>query len=81
MTTAALGGVEAQLADIEAKLFGLLTAIGSDDKKSAMKLLGPVAVNNTAALRAITLWRAGQFAAAEDVIADAKRSLLEDMKP
>jgi len=63
--------IEGGLVDNQQMLFEILTSIYADDKAAAVAALKQVSRNNLLAARVITLLRAGDIAAAEDLIIDS----------
>jgi len=63
--------IEGGLVDNQQMLFEILTSIYADDKAAAVAALKQVSRNNLLAARVITLLRAGDIAAAENLIIDS----------
>lgn len=69
-----LAQVEQRLAANQRVLFDVALLIYGGNKAEAMRMLKPIADNNSTALRVLTLIRAGEYAEADDVIMDEHRS-------
>src|SRR5689334_19039142 len=72
VASAVVGTVTERLAQNHQNLFDAVVLIYAGDKEAAVEALKPIAANNALALQVLTLLRAGETQAAEELLIDTR---------